>query len=273
MITRRERVWTYTVLGVFSALALLPLIGVVLSALTPAAQSSSSFTWPSRPDFGNFATAWARGHFASYLGSSVLVAVGVVVLTALLSALAGYSFAFFHYPGKSLLFYLTLVGLMVPPEAFVIPLYFNLRGLGLTDTYAALILPQTAQSLAFGVFWMRTYFRSLPPSVVEAAKLDGASDRAVLWRILVPVSVPALVTMAVLVFMWTWNEFLLPLIMISTESRRTAPLGLAFFQGEHTTQFALLAAASLIVAAPVVLLYVFLQRYFISGMLSGAVKG
>jgi raffinose/stachyose/melibiose transport system permease protein len=273
VITRRERTVTYAVLVVFSALALVPLAGVVASALTPPARSSSSFSWPGRPDFGNFGTAWTQGHFASYLGSSVLVAVGVVVLTALLSVLAGYSFAYFRYPGKSLLFYLMLIGLMVPPEAFVIPLYFDLRGAGLTDSYASLILPQTAQSLAFGVFWMRTFFRSVPDSVIEAAKLDGASDWRVLWRILVPVSAPGLVTMAVLVFMWTWNEFLLPLIMISTESRRTAPLGLAFFQGEHTTQFALLAAASLIVAAPVVLLYVFLQRYFISGMLSGAVKG
>lgn len=273
MISHRERVTTYAILTVFSALALLPLVGVVLSALTPQSEASPSFTWPRRPDFGNFSVAWTQGHFGTYLGSSVLVAVSVVILTAVLAVLAGYSFAFFDYPGRSLLFYLTLVGLMVPPEAFVIPLYFNLRDLGLTDTYWSLILPQTAQSLAFGIFWMRTFFRSVPVSVIEAAKIDGASDRAVLWRILVPVSRSGVLTMAILVFMWTWNEFLLPLVMITNDSERTAPLGLAFFQGEHTTQFSLLAAASLIVALPVVLLYVFLQRYFISGMIAGAVKG
>lgn len=273
MISRRERLTTYAILVAFSALAVVPLVGVVLSAVTPQSQASPSFTWPRRVDFGNFSVAWSQGHFATYLGSSVLVAVSVVVLTAVLAVLAGYSFAFFTYPGKSALFYLTLIGLMVPSEAFVIPLYFDLRDIGLTDTYWSLILPQTAQSLAFGIFWMRTFFRSVPSAVVEAAKIDGASDWAVLWRILVPVSVPGVLTMAILVFMWTWNEFLLPLVMITTDSRRTAPLGLAFFQGEHTTQFSLLAAASLIVALPVVLLYVFLQRYFISGMLAGAVKG
>ncbi|MFI1332384.1 carbohydrate ABC transporter permease [Streptomyces sp. NPDC020845] len=273
MITRRERALNYAILTVFAGLALLPLVGVVSSALTPAEESSSSFTWPSSLDWGNFAAAWSQGHFGTYLGSSVLVAVSVVLLTSVLAILAGYSFAHFQYRGRSALFYLTLVGLMVPPEAFVIPLYFDLRDAGLSDTYWSLILPQTAQSLAFGVFWMRNFFRSVPRSVIEAARLDGASDWRVLWGILVPAGRPALLTMAMLVFMWTWNEFLLPLVMITDEAKRTVPLGLAFFQGQHTTQFSLLAAASVIVALPVVLLYVFLQRHFISGMLSGAVKG
>ncbi|MBO4255622.1 carbohydrate ABC transporter permease [Streptomyces griseorubiginosus] len=273
MISGRERLLNYAVLTVFAVLAMVPLLGVVTSALTPAAQSSPSFTWPKSLDWGNFATAWNEGHFAAYLRSSVLVAVVVVLMTGVLAILAGFSFAHFTYPGRQLLFYVTLVGLMVPPEAFVIPLYFNLRGAGLTDSYWALILPQTAQSLAFGVFWMRNFFRSVPVSILEAARLDGASDWRILWRILVPVGRPALLTMAMLVFMWTWNEFLLPLVMITDENKRTAPLGLAFFQSEHTTQYSLLAAASIIVALPVVALYVFLQRHFIAGMLSGAVKG
>lgn len=273
MISRRERALSYAILIVFAALATLPLIGVLASALAPRSQSSASFSWPDRLDWSNFSAAWAEGHFATYLASSVLVTVSVVLLTAALAILAGYSFAHFTYPCRSLLFYITLIGLMVPPEAFVIPLYFDLRSLGLTDSYWSLILPQTAQSLAFGIFWMRNFFRSVPSSVIEAARLDGASDWRVLWQILVPAGRPALLTMAMLVFMWTWNEFLLPLVMITDESKRTAPLGLAFFQGEHTTQFSLLAAASVIVALPVVILYVFLQRHFISGMLSGAVKG
>ncbi|MDH6622849.1 raffinose/stachyose/melibiose transport system permease protein [Streptomyces sp. LBL] len=273
MISRRERALNYAVLTVFAALALVPLVGVVASSLTPRSQSSPAFTWPHHLDWSNFSTAWAQGHFATYLRSSLLVAVSVVLITGVLAILAGYSFARFDYPGRSLLFYVTLVGLMVPPEAFVIPLYFNLRDVGLTDSYWSLILPQTAQSLAFGVFWMRNFFRSVPAGVIEAARLDGASDWRVLWQILVPLSRPALLTMAMLVFMWTWNEFLLPLVMITDEGKRTAPLGLAFFQSAHTTQYSLLAAASVIVALPVVVLYVFLQRHFISGMLSGAVKG
>jgi raffinose/stachyose/melibiose transport system permease protein len=119
---------------------------------------------------------------------------------------------------------------------------------------------------------MRNFFRAVPQSIVEAARLDGASDFVTLWRILVPIGRPALLTMAMLVFMWTWNEFLLPLVMITSDSLRTAPLGLTFFQGQHTTEFSLLAAAAIIVALPVVLLYMFLQRHFIRGILAGALR-
>ena len=122
-------------------------------------------------------------------------------------------------------------------------------------------------------FWMRAYFRSVPRSLVEAARLDGASSWSALWRVVLPGARPAVLTMMVLVFMWTWNEFLLALVMVSDESLRTAPLGLAFFQGRNTSDLALLAAGSVIVALPVVVLYVLGQRHFVRGMLTGAVKG
>jgi raffinose/stachyose/melibiose transport system permease protein len=178
------------------------------------------------------------------------------------------------FPGSSALFYLLLIGLMVPSEAVVVPLYFTFSAVGLTDTYLAMIAPQVAQSLAFGTFWMRAYFRSTPRELVEAARLDGAGHWRTLWSVLLPVGRPAIFTMALLVFMWTWNEFLIPLVMvINDESLRTAPLGLANFQGQYTSGAALLAAGSVLVALPVVLVYLFCQRYFIRGMLEGAVKG
>jgi raffinose/stachyose/melibiose transport system permease protein len=141
--------------------------------------------------------------------------------------------------------------------------------MGLTDTYAALILPQIAQSVSSGTFWMRTFFAGVPESLLEGARLDGAGDVTVLRRIMMPVVRPAIM----LTFMWTWNDFLLSLVMITSEDRRTAPLASSFFQGGHLTQYALLATVACIVAAPLVVLYAFLQRYFIRGMLSGAVKG
>lgn len=273
MIARRELILNYFVLGVFAIFAVVPVIGILLTALTPADQAGPGFSIPHRLALSNFVTAWQQGHFATYMLSSLIVTVSVVVLTSVLSVLAGFAFATMHFPGRGPLFFLMLLGLMLPVEAFMIPLYFDLRSVGLTDSYWSLILPQTAQSLAFGIFWMRNYFASVPLSVSEAARLDGASDAALLWRVLVPTARPALMTMGLLVAMWTWNEFLLPLIMITGESRRTAPLGLAFFQGQHTTEFALLGAAATIVALPIVVLYLFLQRRFIAGMLSGAVKG
>jgi raffinose/stachyose/melibiose transport system permease protein len=177
-----------------------------------------------------------------------------------------------RFRGVDALFYLILLGIMMPSEAIVVPLYFDLRSLGLTDTFWAVVLPQIAQSVAFGTFWMRAYFRSSSRDLVEAARLDGASTRRILWQVLVPLARPAIVTMMVLVFMWTWNEFLIPLVMVTDENLRTAPLGLAFFQGQYTQGFTLLAAGAVIVATPVVALYLFLQRHFIAGMLEGAVR-
>jgi raffinose/stachyose/melibiose transport system permease protein len=272
MISKREATLNYLALGLFAALALFPLLGVLASALTEPSRSSASLTFPRSPHVENFVTAWSQGHFGTYLRSSIIVTVSVVVVSGVLAILAGYAFATMHFRGRSVLFSLLLLGLMVPSEALVIPLYYDLRDVGLTDTYWSLILPQVAQSLAFCTFWMRAFFRGVPLSLIEAARLDGASRWSILWRILVPISRPALLTMAMLIFMWTWNEFLMPLVMITTEELRTAPLGLAFFQGQHTSQFPLLAAGATIVALPVVVVYLFLQRHFIAGMLAGAVK-
>lgn len=259
----------YVVLVFFSVIAVIPLVGVLLSAVTPSSDPQGGFRIPSRIDLGNFAEAWSRGHFSSYMVSSLLVTLSVVTLTVVLATLAGFAFARMDFPGKNVLFYLLLSGLLLPAEAFIIPLYYNLRTVGLTDTYWALILPQSAQSLAFGIFWMRNQFRTFPSEIIEAGRLDGATDWRLLWRVVVPPSTPAIVTMCLLVSMWTWNEFLIPLIMVTGENLRTAPLGLAFFQGQHVTEYSLLAAAGTIVALPIVVLYILLQRRFISGMLNG----
>jgi raffinose/stachyose/melibiose transport system permease protein len=258
VIGRREQALAHVVLGVFALLALYPVARIVLLALG---------------DPGNFGTAWDEGHFGSYLRSSAIVTASVVAVATFVSILAGYAFGQMRFRGNQVLFYLFLLGLMVPLEATVVPLYYDLRDAGLTDTYWALILPQAGLSTAFGTFWMRAFFRSVPRSLVEAARLDGSSSWMTLWRIILPLGRPAVLTMVVLIFMWTWNEFLLALVMVSDESLRTAPLGLAFFQGRNTSDEALLAAGSVIVATPVVLVYLFLQRHFIRGMLTGAVKG
>jgi raffinose/stachyose/melibiose transport system permease protein len=272
VIDRREQTLTYVLLGVFSLVALAPIAGILLTALQDPG-SVAGFGRPGGFHLANFGSAWRGGHFSSYLRSSAIVAVSVVAASSLLSILAGYAFGLMRFRGEQALFYLILLGLMVPMEAIVVPLYYDFRDLGLTDTYWGLILPQVGLSVAFGTFWMRAFFRSVPRSLVEAARLDGASSWSTLWRVILPFGRPAVLTMVVLVFMWTWNEFLLALVMVSQENLRTAPLGLAFFQGRNTTDFSLLAAGSVIVATPVVLLYVFLQRHFIRGMLSGAVKG
>ncbi|MFJ6651109.1 carbohydrate ABC transporter permease [Streptomyces sp. NPDC091290] len=270
--SRTERVVTYGLLGLFALIALTPVAGIISTALADQSSLDTGFSTPERLNWTNFADAWTRGHFGTYLFSSVLVAVAVVALTTVLATLAGYAFGTMRFPGSTTLFYLFVLGLTLPQEAVIAPLYFDLRYLGLTDTYGGLILPQTAQSLAFGVFWMRMYFRNTPRSLLDAARIDGAGHWAAFTRILVPMGRPAFSTLTVIVFMWTWNEFLMALVMVSDEAHRTVPLGLAFFQGQHASDSALLSAAAVLIALPVVVVYLILQRSFIQGMLTGSMK-
>jgi raffinose/stachyose/melibiose transport system permease protein len=265
MIGRGEKSANYLVLIVFALFAITPILTILQAAFASSDTGESS-------GFGNFADAWEIGHFGTYLRMSLTVSVFVVVVSVFLSILSGFAFGVMRFRGSGPLFYLFLLGIMMPSEAIVVPLYFDLRSLGLTDTFWAVALPQVAQSVAFGTFWMRAYFRSSSRSLVEAARLDGAGHWRTLWQVLVPPARPALVTLIVLVFMWTWNEFLIPLVMVTSESLRTAPLGLAFFSGQYTSGFTLLAAGAVIVGTPVVLVYAFLQRHFIAGMLEGAVR-
>ncbi|HSE70442.1 MAG TPA: carbohydrate ABC transporter permease [Nocardioidaceae bacterium] len=263
-----ERSLTYVVLALGALFALYPVALVLVKAVQPDAIGASAGV-----DLGNFAAAWRQGQFGDYLATSVVVTVSVVLGASLLSAMAGYAFGTMRFRGSSALFYLLLIGLMVPSEAVVIPLYYLLRSVDLLDTYTALILPQIAQSLAFGTFWMRAYFRGTSREVVEAARLDGAGHFRIFWSVLLPMGRPAVLTMMVLFFMWTWNEFLLPLVVIPSGELLTAPLGLALFQGQYTAGTSLLAAGAVLVALPVVVFYLLAQRHFIRGMVEGSVKG
>jgi raffinose/stachyose/melibiose transport system permease protein len=269
---RIDATLNYALLLVFTAIAVIPIIGILSNAFGSPGALTTGFGLPDHLTFESFRQAWRVGHFQTYLRSSVIVSAAVVTASCALSILSGYAFGLMRFRGATLLFYLMLIGIIVPTEALIVPLYYDLRDHGLTDTYWALILPQIGLSVSFGTFWMRAFFLTAPRSLIEAARVDGATSWTVLWRILVPLGRPAVLTMAVLIFMWTWNEFLLALVMVSSEHLRTAPLGLAFFQGQHTSDFSLLAAGATIVALPVVVVYLFLQRHFISGMLSGAVK-
>ena len=159
----------------------------------------------------------------------------MVVGTVVVSTLSGYAFGTMRFAGENVLFYLLLSGLVIPFEAVIVPLYVELRAGHLTNSYWSVILPLIGMNSAFGTFWMRAYFRGVPRQLLEAAAMDGAGSLRILWKVLLPGARPALLTLVVLVFMWSWNEFLLPLVMLSREDLRTAPLGLAFFAGRYTT--------------------------------------
>jgi raffinose/stachyose/melibiose transport system permease protein len=272
-VSRREQILSYAVLAAFAVVALYPILSIVLLALQRRSDLVTGFAIPDHVSFDTFSQAWDLGGFNHGLVNSLIVAGTVAVVTAVLSTLAGYAFGSMRFRGNNALFYLLLIGLIFPYEATVIPLYYVFRDVGLTDSLWALILPQIGLSVPFGTFWMRAFFRSTPGALVEASRLDGASSFATLMRVLLPQAWPAITTMIVLVFMWTWNEFLLALVMIQSDSLRTAPLGLALFAGTNRySDPTLTAAAAVLVALPIVVVYVFLQRSFIRGMFAGSVK-
>ncbi len=273
--SRAERRSIHTVLWIATAIALYPLLSIVLLALNEPGERVSGFTIPSTVSFENFQVAWERGGFGSALTSSAIVATTVVVASVLLSLLAGYAFATMRFVGKNVLFIVLIAGLLLPYEALIIPLFFGFRDLGLVDSLWAVILPQIGFSVSFGTFWMRSAFEGQPRSMIEAARIDGADTWAILWRVLVPVLRPATLSLAALLFLFAWNDFLLALVLIPQNTdAQTAPLALSFFAGQRRGgDPSLIAAAALIVALPVLIMYVLLQRRFVQGMTAGAEKG
>jgi len=273
VIGRSETRLGYAILSLGAVIALLPVIGVVLLALNSSTNAIGGFPSVSSLHPANLGHVWTEAAFGPALKASAIITGLTVVISLVVSIPAGYAFATMRFRGRSLIFYLMLIGLLVPLEAVVIPLYFDLRHVGLVDNYWGVVLPDSALSVAFGSFWMRAFFLSTPRSLIEAARLDGAGALETLVRLLLPLARPHILTMAVLVFVWTWNDFLLPLVMLSGSTIQTAPISLVFFQSQHTTDIVGLAGAALLTAAPVIAVYVLLQRNFVRGMLAGAVKG
>jgi raffinose/stachyose/melibiose transport system permease protein len=277
--SRFDRLGTYLVLSVFAVLAIYPVLSILFLALHNKSDLVTGFAVPTRIDLSSFKAAWTEGHFATGFKSSFIVAATVTAVSAALSVGTGYAFGTMRFAGDRIVFPVILLGIIFPYEATVIPLYYDFQNVpllhwNLLNTYWALILPQIGQSVAFGTFWMRAFFRSVPRSLIEAARIDGASSFGVLWRVLLPQAMPAVLTMSVLVFTYTWNEFLLALVLVSgSESHQTAPLGLSFFAGAtRAGDPTKVAAAAVLVALPILVVYLFLQRHFVRGMLGGAIK-
>lgn len=276
---RIERLGSYVILSLFAVMAIYPILSILFLALHEKTDLVSGFAIPTTINLSSFEAAWTEGNFATGFKSSFIVAASVTAASAVLSIGTGYAFGTMRFAGDRILFPVILLGIIFPYEATVIPLYYDFQNvpllhINLLNTYWALILPQVGQSVAFGTFWMRAFFRSVPKSLIEAARIDGASSFGVLWRVLVPQARPAILTLALLVFVYTWNEFLLALVLVSSsQSHQTAPLGLSFFAGAaRAGDPTKVAAAAVLVAAPILLVYLFLQRHFVRGMLAGAIK-
>jgi raffinose/stachyose/melibiose transport system permease protein len=271
--SRLQVALNYTLIIASSMIAIYPLVGVVMASLYPPGPATSPSGFAPPPSFAwhNYVDAWDQGKFAASFTTSIIVAAVMVPASVVLSVIAGYAFATMKFRGSKALFYLFILGLLIPTEATIVPLYYDVRAIGLLDTYWALILLEVSGELAFGIFWMRAAFLSAPPSLLEAARIDGASSWKTLWLIMVPFAKPAILTLSVLAFADSWNEFFLALVF--TVNRLTAPAGLASFSGRFTTNIPLVSAGAVIVAIPILIVFIIFQREFMRGVLTGAVKG
>jgi ABC-type glycerol-3-phosphate transport system permease component len=270
--SRGRTIRAHTLLGTLSVIFLVPLVSLFFAALQPSGSFVQGFTVPDSWNWGNFVDAWRSAGLSGVFTSSVIIAAVVVPAAVALASLAGYGLAILRPPGARPIRAALLLGLAIPVEVVVIPLYYWFRDLGLSDTFTAVILAETALFMPFGTLWMMTNFESLPTELVEAARIDGASPVALLRRVLLPLSWPSIATLAALIFMWSWNQFLLVLVLLQDPDKRTVPSGLSRFVGEYTTNVPLLAAATLTAITPILAVYFAFQRTFVTGLLQGSVK-
>lgn len=266
--TKTETVLNYIALVALAIVVLLPVVSFVTAALSPDRSGlpvAGVWAWE------NFATAWEGAGLARAMTVSLTICVFAVAFQLLLGIIGGFGFAVLNAVGSRWLYPLVLLGLMVSTEAIIVPLYYQMRDLGLTNSIPGLIFIHIGTGVPFGVFWMRAAFRSLPQSLFEAARIDGAGSIRMLLQVALPLVKPAILTYALLGFMWTWNDYFLSLIFLNGDNQ-PATVALGSFQGKFLTEFNLMAAGGLIVAAPVLILYIIFQRRFIAGMLAGALK-
>lgn len=228
---------------------------------------------PEEPTVANYTSAWQSNSFDRYFLNSLLVAGATTLLSLLLSSMMAYAFARFSFPGRRLLFGLLLVGLMVPVIMLIIPQFVLARTLGVMDSYEGLVLFYVGSTLALNTFLLRAFFEGIPRELEEAMLVDGAGPWKRYRSLILPLSKPALATVAIFSFLASWDEFAWALTIINDPEKRTLPIAIALFQGQHTTSWGLVFAASAIAVVPVVVVFLLFQRHFISGLASGGVKG
>jgi multiple sugar transport system permease protein len=228
---------------------------------------------PKDPTLDNYRSAWSSNSFDRYFLNSLFVAGATTILSVLLSSMMAFAFARFRFPAKRLLFGLLLVGLMVPTMMLIIPQFLLARTMGVLDSLSGLIVFYVGGTLALNTFLLRGFFETIPVELEEAMLVDGARAWTRFWRLILPLSRPALATVAVFSFLASWDEFVWALTIINDPTKRTLPIAISLFQGEHQTSWGLVFAASAIAVAPVIAIFLAAQRQFISGLTSGGVKG
>jgi raffinose/stachyose/melibiose transport system permease protein len=265
------------VLALMPALLIIlgPFLWLILSSLKSPAEIATAepFTFPEKLMWQNYVDAWNIGSFGDLIGNSLINLAGVILLTLLICAPAGYALAKIRFPFKEWVFYTFLLGLTIPIQAIIIPLYQVLQALGLINSLTGITLAQVSNGIPFGIFLMRSFFAGVPDELVEAAKVDGATHFQILTRVFLPISRPAILALVVISALATWNDFFLPLVVLISPDVQTLPLGLVRFAGTYTSEYRLVFAGTVISFLPIVILYLLTQRRFTEGLTQGAIKG
>lgn len=258
-----------------TALTLLPFLSMFTAALAPSNTYPPGLHWPADPQWSNFAKAFEVAKMDRLLWSSVLIVVGVVPAAVLFATMAGYGLARIERAGGKLrwLYLVFVLGLTLPFEAVITPLYYEIKAMGLLNSRVAIILPLIGLYMPFGVYWMRSFFVNIPPEMGEAAQIDGASEWQQFLLVQVPMARPAIMSLTILMFLWTWNQFLLPVVLVQDPLQRTMAGALGAFQGQWGTDIPLLCAGALLILAPTIILFLLFQKQFVAALLQGAVKG
>jgi multiple sugar transport system permease protein len=268
-----RKVATLALLIVATGLFTLPFLWSLSISFQPP---GDVFRWPITliPDpatLRNYERLWTEIPFARWLFNSSCVTLTVTAANLFLDALAGYAFARLRFPGRNVLFALLLATLMVPSQVVLVPKFMLLNAFGLVNTYTALIVPATVQVV--GLFLMKQFFESVPRQLEEAARIDGCNRFQVFWRVVLPLSKPALAALGIYTFQGNWNEFLWPLVATTTSDMFTLPVGLAMFRYEFKVEWTMLMAGSMLIALPTLIIFLVFQRLFIQGVAMSGLKG
>jgi ABC-type glycerol-3-phosphate transport system permease component len=271
-IRQRQIISFWGTLFVLTMLALVmtPVIWAMLSAFKSRSDIFAGDVWPRRWSLENVNDLIGKTLYLRWMLNSVLVATVSTLLGLFFCSLGGYAFAKFDFPGKTVLFWIVLASVSIPPFTTVIPLFGWLARLGLLDTYLVLILPFAAN--AFGIFLMRQYIVGIPDELLDAGRVDGCGEFRLYASIVLPLLRPALGTVGVLIFIASWNSYIWPLVMMRTDEMFTLPVGVAALKGDQLPEYGMLMAASVISSLPIIVAFLIMQRQFIAGLTQGAVK-
>jgi len=274
MMLRRAAttVLVHGVLVLGAALTLAPLLWMVSASLMPAGEATAAppRLWPSVPTLAHYEALFTRLNVWRYVANSTLLATAVTLVSVTLNSMAGYAFAKLRFAGRERIFRGLLASLVIPGQVSMLPLFLLLKQLGLINTYWAVLVPGLAS--IFGIFLVRQYAQSIPDSLLDAARIDGAGEFRIYRSIVLPVCRPVLVTLAIVTFLGTWNDFLWPLIVLTDQDMYTLPVALANLLGEHVQDTELMMASAVLTVLPVVVVFLALQRHYIAGIVSGALK-